>query len=98
MNTSYLAQVLTIANVNRVTLAFNLRQRVTEKKDALARCKSLLGDMPDSAPTFLRQDMQNTAAEYANQLVTLQDALAYVQDNDTSKIIASDVALIDSIK
>ena len=98
MNTSYLAQVLTIANVNRITLAFNLRQRVTEKKDALARCKSLLGDIPDSSPAFLRQDVQNIAAEYANQLVTLQGALAYAQDGDTSKVIASDVALIDSIK
>ena len=98
MNISYLAQVLSNANVNRVTLAFNLRQRVTEKKDALARCKSLLGDMPDSVPAFLRQYTQNIITEYTDQLVTLQGVLAYVQDGDTSTISTSDIALIKSIK
>ena len=98
MDTQYLAQVLAVANVTRITLAFNLRQRIAEKQDALARCETLLADMPTSAPAFLRQKTQDTIAEYNDQLVTLQCALAYVQDNDTSKISASDVALIDSIK
>ena len=98
MDTQYLAQVLAVANVTHITLAFNLRQRVAEKQDALARCEALLADMPASAPAFLRQDIRNTVAEYTDQLVTLQGALAYAQDGDTSKVIASDVALIDSIK
>ena len=98
MNTQYLARVLTIANVTRITLAFNLRQRIAEKQDDLTRCESLLADTPDSVPAFLRQKTQDTLAEYADQLVTLQGALAYAQDGDTSKVIASDVALIDSIK
>ena len=98
MNTQYLARVLTIANVTRITLAFNLRQRIAEKQYDLARCEALLADMPDSVPAFLREKAQDTIAEYTDQLVTLQGALAYAQDNDTSMISASDVALIDSIK
>ena len=98
MGISYLAQVIAAANVTRITFAFNLRSRVAEKQEDLGRCKSLLADLPDSAPAFLRQEMQDAVAEYIDQLAILQGALAYVQDGNMSMISASDIALIKSIK
>ena len=98
MEGSYLARVLAVANVTRVTLAFNLRERIAKKQDDVARCQDLLTDLPDNAPAFLRQEMQDAVAEYIDQLAILQGALAYVQDGNMSMISASDIALIKSIK
>ena len=98
MEGSYLARVLAAANVTRVTLAFNLRERIAKKQDDVARCQALLADLPDNVPAFLRQDMQDSIVEYIDQLAILQGAIAYVQDGDMSMISTSDIALIKSIK
>ena len=98
MEGSYLARVLAVANVTRVTIAFNLRGRVAAKQDDIVRCESLLADLPDNVPAFLRQEMQDTIVEYRDQLAILQGALAYVQDGNMSMISASDIALIKTIK
>ena len=98
MGISYLAQVLAQANVTRITLAFNLRERIAKKQDDVARCQALLADLPDNVPAFLCQEMQDNIVEYIDQLAILQGAIAYVQDGDMSKISASDIALLNSIK
>ena len=98
MGISYLAQVIAVANVTRLTLAFNLRERIAKKQDDVARCQALLADLPDNAPAFLRHEMQDAVAEYIDQLAILQGALAYVQDGDMSMISTSDIALIKNIK
>ena len=98
MGNSYLAQVIAAANVTRITLAFNLRGRVAKKQEAIDCCKSLLADLPDNAPAFLRHEMQGAVAEHIDQLAILQGALAYAQDGDMSMISTSDIALIKSIK
>ena len=98
MGPSYLARVITAANVTRDTFAFNLRQRVAEKQDSIDRCKSMLADMPDNVPAFICEDIQHAITEYTEQLVILQGALAYVQDGDTSGISASDIERVKYIK